>query len=238
MPMNEAIDNVIFLTKYGSDIFGTTTDDSDNDQRGIYLPSVNDYLSLCEFKTYNRITDDVDLVLHPFKKYVKLASCSNPSCIEWLFVGNEHIINITDAGKKLLENKHLFLSREIYFRFSGFAKAEYKRIFSVTGRSGAKRKEKHLKYGYDPKSAMNVIRLLEEGIELLKYQKLSMPRQNADFLIAIKLGEIPLETIKERIYGLEREIEKAFKISILKNRTDLEDINNFIVTILRKYGDY
>jgi len=235
--MAEAVRNVVLKVRYGSDVYGTTTDDSDNDVRGIYVPSVNAHISLREFATYESMTDECDLVLHPVKKFIKLAMNSNPSCLEWLFVPEDKILHADDAGRILIQSRSLFLTRQIYHRYSGFAKSELHRVHTITGRSGARRRKLHMEFGYDSKAAMNVLRLLEQGIELLYEGTLTMPRPNADLLREIKLGRVPLTTVMELITNAEVGIKSAYEKSRLPAECNYDVANNLLVEIVRMFDD-
>jgi len=231
-PMAASLSNIILEVRYGSDVYGTTTSTSDNDIRGIYVPSINAHLSLNDYNTYQKITGIYDTVLHPIKKYVRLAINSNPSCIEWLFVPDDKVLYINEAGNLLVENRNLFITKQVYNRYTGFARSELRRVKEITGRAGQKRKLLFDLYGYDPKAAMNVLRLLEQGAELLRTGFLSMPRPNKDLLIDIKTGKLPLERILEYINNAEKDIEAAYKESKLPDKADRDMVNSLLVSVI------
>ncbi len=229
----DAVQNIILKVVYGSYVYGTTTADSDNDVRGVYCPSVDSHLSLHQFRTFDSITPESDTVLHPVRKYIALLTNSNPGCLEWLFVRPEHIIETTEAGDLLRSKRGLFLTKKIFNRYTGFARSELRRVTTITGRSGQRRRELFAKHGYDPKAAMNVIRLLEQGAEMLATGELSMPRPNADELKEIKLGHMPIVEIMRRVKEAEVAIQKAYEWSKLEPECNIDKANYLLVSIIR-----
>jgi len=225
--------NIIYKIRYGSDVFGTTTADSDNDIRGIYLPTLYNHLAFIEHKTLNIITPEYDIVYHPFKKYIKLAMRCNPSALEWLYVPEKDIIDIKKEGRLLRDSRDLFLSKEAYFRFSGFATSEWRRAMGVSRRKmGEKRREQIEKYGYDLKAAMNTIRLLQQCRELLLDRLIIMSRPNADYLKDVKLGRIRLAEVKYEYENATKELNIAYQKSSLKEKSNINKINDFMVDII------
>jgi len=109
----------------------------------------------------------------------------------------------------------MFLSKEIYPRIKGFAYHEFSSLTKLTGKTGEKRRKKILKYGYDPKSASNCIRLLQQGIELLETSNLLMPRPNCKELLEIKMGKWTYKQIANTFDNLLKDLDKALKKSKL-----------------------
>ena len=59
---------------------------------------------------------------------MKLCADSNPNIIELLFVPEQNIIFNSDVWQKILEHKHLFLSRKAKWKFSGYAMSQLRAI--------------------------------------------------------------------------------------------------------------
>jgi len=226
---------IIYEILYGSDVYGTTTNDSDQDIRGILMPSLEEVFSLKEQQDIRVQSDESDIVMYPINKFFKLAARSNPSVFEWLFVPEEHIRIMEDSAKIIRENRSIFLSKEIHDRFKGFAWHEYTNLTKMTGATGYKRKEQIIEHGYNPKNAMNCIRLLEQGIELLNSGFITMPRPNAEELIQIKLGKMRHEEVSRKFEYLIKEIDNAKEISKLPDISSQTDIDNLLIRILKEY---
>ena len=101
------------------------------------------------------------------------------------------------------------------------------------GGTGLKRKRQILQYGYSPKNAMNVIRLMEQGIELLETANLTMPRPNAQELIAIKKGKLKYDQIVQRFDELLEKLEMALRKTKLPDQPRYEDADNLMIRIIK-----
>lgn len=67
----------------------------------------------------------------------------------------------------------------------------------------------------DWKATMHAVRIVDEGLELLEYKKITLPRHNPARLLQIKRGELPLEPIKNEL------VEKLECLKELSATTDL-----------------
>jgi predicted nucleotidyltransferase len=229
----------IYEIIFGSHCYGTTTNDSDRDIRGVYLPTLKESLSMKELKDIRKEDKDEngktteDRVEYSLQKFFKLAVKSNPSVFEWLFVPSQCILKMEPEGKMLRDARLLFLSKEgIYQRFKGFAYSEFASMTKLTGETGKERKEKILKFGYDPKNAMNVVRLVQQGVELLRDANLTMPRPNAKELIEIKMGKKTYQEITKLFDEALKELEAAKEVSKLPDEPRFEDANDLMIKIL------
>jgi len=226
----------IYEILYGSDAYGTTMQDSDNDIRGILLPTIDECLSMKELKDVRIMNDEEDRVMYPIQKFFKLAVKSNPSVFEWLFVPKNCIKIMTPSGKLIRDNRTLFLSKELYHRFKGFAHSEFSSLTKLTGKTGAKRKKQILKFGFSPKNAMNVIRLLEQGVELLETSYLTMPRPNVEFLKNIKKGKVSYKEIVNLFDELLKKLEVARDNSKLPDEPQFEKADRLLIKILKMFS--
>ena len=64
------------------------------------------------------------------RKYISLAADANPNILEVVFADDSDILKITEAGRQLRANRHLFLSKKARHTFSGYAMSQLKRIES------------------------------------------------------------------------------------------------------------
>jgi hypothetical protein len=94
-----------------------------------------------------------------------LAAKGNPTALHFLFSPNYP--RKPEPWEGILKNREVFLSRQAALQFRGFADAQMRRLQGIgTGKKG-QRHELIGVHGYDIKAAMHVIRLLNEGIELM-----------------------------------------------------------------------
>ena len=119
--------NIILLGVGGSHAYGTETASSDVDIRGIALNSKSDILgSTNGFEQF--INTETDTVIYSLTKIIKLLTNCNPNVVELLGLKPEHYFYLSDIGKELLNNKHLFLSKKAMFTFGSYASSQLRRL--------------------------------------------------------------------------------------------------------------
>lgn len=124
--------NIILLGIGGSYAYGTNNQFSDIDLRGIATRAKNDILTNQDFE---QVSDSVtDSCIYSFDKIVRLLCSCNPNTIEILGLKPEHYLYVAPAGKILLENKHVFLSRAAIHSFGGYAKDQLRRLENKAAR--------------------------------------------------------------------------------------------------------
>lgn len=119
--------NIILLGLGGSHAYGTEVEGSDLDVRGITLNSKSDILGLN--KGFEQFTDnDTDTTIYSFNKMIKLLTSCNPNVVEILGLKPEHYLYLSEIGKELLDNKHLFISKRASITFGAYALSQLKRL--------------------------------------------------------------------------------------------------------------
>jgi hypothetical protein len=95
------------------------------------------------------------------------------------------------------------------------------------------------KVGYDCKFAMQAIRLLRTGIEILETQNLIVDRREAgdvDQLLAIKRGDYTYEEVMNIANELYRGLDQACSRSELPKSVDHEAVNQLCIDLVTKQG--
>lgn len=135
--------NIILLGLGGSHAYGTSNEKSDIDVRGIALNSKKEILLGRDFE---QVTNNAtDTTVYSLKKMSKLLADCNPNTIEILGLKPEHYLYLSSAGKELLNNKDLFLSRKAIYTFGCYAEAQlYKLKQLLTGTMNTKELEEHI----------------------------------------------------------------------------------------------
>lgn len=123
-------DNIHLLVFGGSRAYGTNTPTSDTDIRGIATNSKADILTYNDFETI--VETETDTVIYSVDKIFKLLADCNPNTIEILFVRDEDIIYADEIGKKILDNRNLFLSEMCIPKFGGYANQQLYRLQQKT----------------------------------------------------------------------------------------------------------
>lgn len=118
--------NIILLALGGSYAYGTNNDDSDIDIRGIATNTKRNILTSNDFEQV--VETETDTVIYSLDKIVKLLYSCNPNTIEILGLESWQYLYLSDAGKKLLDNKEIFLSKMAINSFGGYANAQLRRL--------------------------------------------------------------------------------------------------------------
>lgn len=131
------------LTLGGSHAYGTEVEGSDVDIRGFAL---NGRTALLTVEDFEQVTDvPTDTVVYSADKLIRLLSSNNPNTIEMLGCRAEHYLYLSQAGRLVLDNARLFLSRRAVNAFAGYAGAQLRRLENKTARSAAQpQQEKHI----------------------------------------------------------------------------------------------
>ena len=117
-------ENLILKVRAGSRAYGLETPESDFDSRGICIPPKRALLGLTGFEQHE--SPGCDHVIYGLPKFVRLALEGNPNLIETLFT--EDILYVNDYGRRLLEQRQAFLSKNVADRFGSYALHQLARI--------------------------------------------------------------------------------------------------------------
>ena len=118
--------NTLYKCRHGSQAYGTDTEESDEDIKGICIPPINYFYGFKEFEQYEM--KQPDLVIYSLRKFAKLAANANPNIFEILFVDESDILYMHPIIEPLFENKGWFLSKKVKSAFFGYAKDRLKEI--------------------------------------------------------------------------------------------------------------
>ena len=237
-------DALIQLFVGGSELHGAKVKDTDDlDIYGCYLepPELLIGLDRQEFYVWSTAgnerrngPDDIDVSLYSLRKWAGLAGKGNPTALHFLFAQNH--APRPQLWAEVLKHKNMFLSKHAALQFRGFAEAQVRRLQGIgTGKKG-QRYEFIDVYGYDVKAAMHVIRLLNEGIELMRTGKITLPRPEKEHLITIRTGKYgSLERVLTLANSLFSELEKAQAASTLPEMVDRVAISGLVTSLYLRH---
>lgn len=117
----------IFLTKHGSQAYGTNLPTSDLDVKGVAIPPKEYFFGYLQ-RFEQAESKDPDAVIFDIRKFVALAADCNPNIIEVLFTDAADWIVNRPEWDRLRERRDLFLSQKAQHTFSGYAMSQLKRI--------------------------------------------------------------------------------------------------------------
>jgi len=170
-------DNILFLTKAGSYLYGTNKENSDIDIRGVFLSNKSSWIGLETVEQHIFSSDILDCCIFEVKKFLKLCYNSNPNVIELLYVtkDNPNVLIWSDQWEYirslLIKN---VISQSAKNSFIGFATSQIKKLIIKHGNKTG-RTDLVKEHGFDVKFASHSIRLLFELEELLQCNNITLP---------------------------------------------------------------
>lgn len=240
---------IAFLTLGGSYAYGTNTEDSDIDLRGVFLSDkreilLNDSTKLVDTKK------DTDTVMYTLKKYVDLCAKGNPTMLELLYFAPDRYLYVSDIGMELIKNRDMFLSKRVYHAvigcvqsFMGNTLYSYYPSMVLSEETLKERKNKACK------AMMYAVRMLINGINIMKYKEIiPLQEEVLNDLQEIRSGIYgedsicyegvrenlmmfqPNKELRSKIAMLHNDLILAFTTATLPDEPDWDRINNFLMT--------
>jgi predicted nucleotidyltransferase len=218
---------IVYQCRVGSRAFGLSTEDSDDDLRGIYLPPARLHWSL--FKVPEQLEYAgfaVDEVYWELEKFLRLALKANPNVLETLWTTD--VLITGEVADRLRAMRDVFLTRHLYKTYSGYVLSQFRRMANAMEKRGA----------YKPKHAMHLIRLLLSGISALRTGQIRIDVwEFRDELLRIKSGALTFEEVRGRAMELDREFQQAYLQSALPEQPDYRRVDEFLVWARRRMID-
>ncbi len=140
---NEHHVKVVYVTIYGSKLFGTDNANSDTDYKGIFIPSKKDVLLKRDIEHYNYNTntqaknekDDIDLQLYSIYKWFNLLKKGETGALDLLFSlfrEDTQIYNDTSFTSIVMDNYARFYNRNLH-SFIGYCVGQSK-MYNIKGK--------------------------------------------------------------------------------------------------------
>src|ERR1035441_5861109 len=116
---------IIYRCVVGSRAYGLHNDESDTDQRGIYLAPAELQWSL--FGAPEQFEDNATQSCYwELQKFLTMALKANPNILECLY--SPMVQKVTPLGSELIAARQQFLSQMIFQTFNGYAMSQFKKI--------------------------------------------------------------------------------------------------------------
>jgi len=254
------IDNVCFETITGSQAYGVSTDTSDCDVVGFYIPPANMLFPHLEghllgfnkdpkppkiWQQHHIRTDPdgrhkgkhFDIAMYPITTFFKLAMECNPNIIDVLYAPRDCILSLTMVGEMVRDNRDLFLHRGAWVKYKGYAYQQLHKMDIKQPKEVSARYASHQEHGYDLKFAYHLVRLLLECEMMLTEHTIDL-RRHREHLKGIRRGEHTFEYIKQWFVDKEKYLERCYEESTLKDLPARESIKRLLIACLEPhYGD-
>jgi predicted nucleotidyltransferase len=218
---------IIYRCQVGSKAFGLSTDESDDDLRGIFLPPARLTWSLHPVPEQLESGDGHrDEVYWELEKYLRLALKANPSVLETLWTP---LVEYADqTAQELREMRRAFLSKHLYKTYSGYVLSQFRRMANAVEKRGA----------HKPKHAMHLVRLLYAGIAALGTGEIQIDvTPHRDELLRIRAGEMTFDEVKSRALALDAVFQEAFERTALPEQPDFRRVDDFLIRARRRMVD-
>lgn len=240
-----AIVKEILRCEVGSSAHGVNLPGADDlDLMGIAVEGKAYVLGLSHFETYLYRTaaeregradapsraGDIELTIHSLRKFARLAAKGNPSILMALFAP---VVTTTAWGEYLRNSSEFFVSKDAGKAFVGYMQAQRERLLGLRGQKNVKRPELVEKYGFDTKYAMHLLRLGYQGREMMLHGAIPIPlcRNVADYLLAVRVGSVPLECVLQESRDYEDDIKKLLARPGIQEHANLPQINRLLADI-------
>ena len=230
-------DNIILLTLGGSHAYGTNNENSDLDVRGCTLNSKMQILTNENFEQF--VNEATDTTIYSFNKLISLLSNCNPNTIELLGNKPEHYLYVSEIGKELIDNAHLFLSKRAVYSFGGYATAQLRRLDNKAVRLvNQEQRERHIL-----NSIMNAYHTFtekyfhfEEDSIKLYIDKSEQEEYDTEIFMDVNLHHYPLRDYKSMWSEMNNVVKDYSKIGKRnKNAIEHNKLGKHMMHLIRLY---
>ncbi|HVG95081.1 MAG TPA: nucleotidyltransferase domain-containing protein [Planctomycetota bacterium] len=218
-------EHVIYRCIVGSRAYGLSTEASDTDRRGVYLPPASLHWSLAGVPEQLEDAERQECYWE-MQKFLVLALKSNPNVLECLWT--PLVEHADPLALELRDMRDAFSSRLVYQTYNGYALSQFRKIEADV--------RNHGEVGW--KHAMHVIRLLLGGITMLRTGVLEVQVGEArERLLAIREARVPWADVNAWRKDLHREFDEAFAATRIPDRPDYARVEAFLIRARRSRVD-
>jgi hypothetical protein len=100
----------------------------DKDIMGAFVAPLEHYIGFGRKEVKERFIGEWDAVSYEIRKFIGLLLKCNPNVLSLLWVPDRHMIYINEVGRYLRENREVFVSKQAYHSFNGYAYGQFKRM--------------------------------------------------------------------------------------------------------------
>ena len=202
-------EDIIMLCYGGSYAYGTNTENSDIDVRGIFKNNKSELLGIV--KDRESITlDNTDTVLYSLKKIIRLLYNCNPNVIELLGLRDSDYIYRHSTFDYIMNNSYAFLSKRAIYTFGEYAKSQLNRLINRSGRALSEVKSN------ENRSIEKALMSFEDRYRLYGKDSIKTRLSDDTIYLDINLKDYPIDEVSKILNELNT-IHRNYKKS---NRND------------------
>lgn len=229
--------NIILLGLGGSYAYGTNTENSDLDIRGVATHNSEDILTRKGFEQV--VNEATDTTIYSLEKIVNLLSNCNPNTIEILGLEPWQYLYIGYIGQELIKNKDMFLSKRAAHSFGGYATAQLRRLSNKAVRTvEQEQREKHIlasienaRYSYPDK----YFNYPEDSIKLY-IDKAVQEDYDTEIFMDVNLKHYPLRDYKSMWSEMQNIVKDYSKIGRRNSKAIEHDkLGKHMMHLIRLY---
>ena len=221
--------NIAYLTIAGSIAYGTNTENSDVDVRGFAVEKIDSILTGKAFEQFD--DDKTDTVIYGLRKYFKLCADCNPNVLELLGTKPEHVLYMSDAGKKVRDNAEIFLSKLAYQKFVGYATAQLRRLQNALAHDSYPQREKNLHILKSIQSMM----IANRQAYALEHAEINFEPVDDEIFISICADKLPLKNFLAMNSGLQTLLNNYAKLNHRNRKKDENHLHKHAMHLIRLY---
>ena len=219
---DDRLKQTILLGLGGSLAYGTDTETSDLDIRGVALNSKTDLLVN---NTFDQVVNEpTDTTIYSFNKMISLLQNVNPNTIEILGLRPDHYLYLSNIGQELLDNKKLFLSKKVIKSFGGYATAQLYRLNQTSAHQMSQSElENHIfkvLQGMIDSFEERYSPIPEDGL-VLYVDESSQENMDTEIFMDVKLSHYPLRDYCSLWNDLQQTVSSYKKVG-MRNKKAIE----------------
>lgn len=253
-PPSWLLNNAQLLAVMGSTAYGCNTDTSDMDIQGFCMPLKDDIFPHlrgelqgfgyqhqrfhcwqqhhCNDASQNR---EYDFAVYSIVSFFQLCMDNNPNMLSILFCPERSLVQCTNVGRLVRDNRKLFLHTGAFRKFRGYAAGQLAKLQNGSNRESSKRSKSVELYGFDVYFAYHIVRLCLEAEQILMFGDLDIERDR-EIYKSIRRGEWSLADIKnwyqEKNVALEILMAKC---NVVPDAPREDDIKQLLMNCLEEH---
>lgn len=221
--------SICYITYGGSHAYGTAIETSDIDIRGFGIGTLQQALL---HKECEQIEDkNTDTIIYGFLKYIELLKNCNPNVLEMLGTREEDILYCNELGRILKNNIDLFLCKQVFYTFGGYATQQLRRLQNAMAANNDidyKQNTQNTLY----KSLNNMLQYFYKQYDIPE-GSLSFTFKDDDIRILIDIKDFPVQKLLGLSNDIRTTVQNFNKLNHRNNKKDLPHMYKHAMHLVR-----